>query len=437
MLKRAIAVLSINVLVFCVAAELIALAIFYYQHGWLFYVDPYRHTYQLIPETRDQALTAIGLHPYFGPTHRPGIPFDVPESLRSGPPSPPVETNNFGFVSTHNYPFIKQSNGQFVVGIFGGSVGAWFCQVGASRLMEDLKRNAFFRNRDVIPLCLSHEGYKQPQQLLVLAYFLSIGQQFDLVINIDGFNEVALSSLNDQQGWDISMPSVMHLDPLINLVNQSTMTPAKLDSLTRISHDKQQLNQLAERINRNRLASIGFVLEQYYAIVDRKYRAELVNFDALPSNPATSSVIHVTPKVRDRAGTAVFEDVASNWAVSSMLMNEVLAVRGAAYFHFLQPNQYYTHRAFSAAEAKVALNEGSPFKPGAETGYPFLVQELESGALKNSTVRVFNGVRIFDGERSPVYIDDCCHYTLAGNHILADFIATSILASDGAWKRAN
>ena len=37
-------------------------------------------------------------------------------------------------------------------------------------------------------------GYKQPQQLTTLAYLMSIGGQFDLVLNIDGFNEVAAST---------------------------------------------------------------------------------------------------------------------------------------------------------------------------------------------------------------------------------------------------
>jgi hypothetical protein len=131
-----------------------------------------------------------------------------------------LTTNNFGFVALQDYPFIKTSPRQYIIGIFGGSVGVWFCQIGAHHLLEGLRRNAFFKDRELIPLCFSHEGYKQPQQLLVLAYFLSIGQSFDLVVNIDGFNEVALSSLNDQRGLDISMPSVMHLDPLANLMNQ-------------------------------------------------------------------------------------------------------------------------------------------------------------------------------------------------------------------------
>jgi len=33
-----------------------------------------------------------------------------------------------------------------------------------------------------------------------------------------------------------------------------------------------------------------------------------------------------------------------------------------------------------------------------------------------------------------VYIDDCCHYTLTGNRLLADFIARGVLASGGPWN---
>ena len=96
----------------------------------------------------------------------------------------------------------------------------WFCQVGVERLLADLRQHEFFKARTLVPLCMAHEGYKQPQQLLVLAYFLSIGQPFDLVINIDGFNEVALSPLNNQQNLDISMPSASHLIPLDQLDRQ-------------------------------------------------------------------------------------------------------------------------------------------------------------------------------------------------------------------------
>ena len=432
MLKRAVAVSAVNVIVLCVVAELVSLAVFYYQHGWLFYLYPYRQTHELIPETQNQQLTGDRLHPYFGPTHQAGIPFDIPESLRTAQ-SPRVATNNFGFASARDYPFAKKSH-QFVIGIFGGSVGLWFCHVGAHRLIEDLKRQTFFKDKELVSLCLSHEGYKQPQQLLVLSYFLSIGQQFDAVVNIDGFNEVALASVNNQRGSDISMPSAVHLDPLVNLIAPSTLTPEKLESLTAISRYKQRLYRLAKSIDESRLASIHLVLEQYYASVDRRYRNELAVFDKLPPNPPDRSIIRVTPKLRDREGTALFEDIAREWITSSTLMRELLAARGVAYFHFLQPNQYYTTRAFSREEARVALSDESPYKKSVEQGYPFLVREAVSRTAKSGSVSVLDGTRIFDREPSPVYVDNCCHYTLVGNEILADFIAKTILDSKGAWR---
>src|SRR5207244_8940794 len=109
-----------------------------------------------------------------------------------------------------------------------------------------------------------------------------------------------------------------------------------------------------------------------------------------------------------------------NWRAASLLMQQMLAARGVPYIHVLQPNQYYTSRAFSDEERKVALNDASPFKPGAARGYPFLEKALEPGA--------FNAVHVFDNERAPMYVDDCCHCSVGGNRLLADFIASAVLS---------
>ncbi len=434
-MRRPLAVLAINIALFCALAEVVGLVVYYYQHGWFFYTAA-RPAYERLSEVERQSLTREGLHPYFGPTHASGIPFDIPDALRSHPSGTPArrETNNFGFVSPYAYPVSRTSDRQFIIGLFGGSVGLWFCEVGAEHLFENLRRHGFFQHREIIPVCLSHEGYKQPQQLLVLSYFLSIGQPFDAVINIDGFNEVALGRLNNDRGLDISMPSVMHLDPLINLVNQATLTPAKLETLARINRDKAQLNRLAGRINRARLASVDVVLEAYYGVVDGRYRRALVAFDTLPSASAESSLVEATGSVRTRTGTALVGDMAASWARSSILMHRMLAAGGVPYFHVLQPNQYSTSRVFGAAEAKVALNEQSPFRAGVVEGYPVLTSDAEATRLRTGGVRFFNATRIFDTEPSQVYMDDCCHYTLKGNYLLADFIASSILGSPGPWK---
>ena len=421
-MRRALLLALVNVAVFVVLAEAMALTAFYYEHGWLFYMDPYRPTIARVPDAPGSGLTSIGLHPYFGPTHRQGIPFDLPPALQ-GAAGENVATNNFGFPSRHAYPFLKTNSRQFIVGIFGGSVGAYFCRIGATRLEDDLRRNAAFHDRELVTLCFSHEGYKQPQQLLVLAYFLSIGQTFDMVVNIDGFNEVALGRINDQYGWDVSMPSHEHLAPLVNLVDQATLTPAKLDALYRIAHDRARLNDIAGRTNRAWFASAEFVLRHYYQFVQRRYQRELVAFDQLPAKAEGASLVQVTPKVRPRSGEVVFADIAAEWSAASLTMQQLLAARHVPYIHVLQPNQYYSTRAFGDAERKTAFNDASPFKAGAARGYPFLEKALEPGAL--------NGVHIFDAEPSPVYMDDCCHYTIQGNHLLADFVAREIASVPG------
>lgn len=430
MLRRTLAVVLVNVIVCAVLAELLALFLFYIETGRLFYT--YRKPYEPIAETQQGRLTGDGLHPYFGPTHRQGYPFDIPEPLRENASSPVrVPTNNFGFASTHNYPFVTTSPNQFVIGMFGGSVGAWFCQVGAPRLLENLKANAFFSSREIVPLCFSHEGYKQPQQLLLLSYFLSIGQTFDLVLNIDGFNEVTLSSFNDERGLDISMPSAMHFDPLVNLVNQATLTPEKLQSLAAISHYKERINHLVDRLQRNRFAAVNFVLERLHRSATTGYQAELARFSRLPSNPSDASLILATPSVTERDEARALADAAKSWSESSALMHTMLAARAVPYFHVLQPNQYVTTRTFSAEEARVARSDASPFKKAAQNGYPLLIAESEN--LK-SRVNFLNATGIFDRESAAVYMDDCCHYTLRGNHILADAIARHILNSTGAWR---
>jgi hypothetical protein len=430
---RILRVAAINVVVFCVLAEALGLVLYYNETGRLFYT--FRKTYEPIEARREGRLTGEGLHPYFGPTHRAGATFDIPETMVESPAPPRLTTNNFGFVALQDYPFVKTSPRQYVIGIFGGSVGVWFCQIGVSHLIEGLRRNAFFTDRELVPLCFSHEGYKQPQQLLVLSYFLSIGQQFDLVVNIDGFNEVALSSLNDHRGLDISMPSVMHLDPLANLINQSTLTPEKLQSLAAIGQYQERVNTLIARMERTHSAAINFLQQQLYASALNSYRLELVRFESLPSSQASDSLLLATPSLTQRGETALFDDIARAWAESSVLMNTLLTARGTPYFHVLQPNQYFTTRAFTPDEARVARSETSPFKNGAEKGYPVLIRAIAAGALK--PVNFLSAVGAFDSERSAVYMDDCCHYTLRGNHLLASVIARQILGSNGPWNPAS
>ena len=430
-MRRAAAIVAINVIVFCVLAEAVALVFHSFETGNLFYVN--RPVYQSLGDAPSQQLTADVLNPYFGPSHKPGIPFEIPPDLRDEGREPPrVATNNFGFASPYNFPIVRARD-EFIIGIFGGSVSVWFCQVGVERLLDDLRQSEFFKTRELIPLCMAHEGYKQPQQLLVLSYFLSIGQPFDLVINIDGFNEVALSPLNNQQNLDISMPSASHLLPLINLIDKGTLTFEKLDSLAAIADYKSRINGVSATRAHNYSAAVDAILGRYGMWLARRYDQELRTFDSLPAETPANSLIAAIPPTEERSGTMLFEDIARNWAKASLLMRTMLSVQHTAYVHVLQPNQYHTSRSFAPAESAAALSSSSPFKPGVEQGYPALVAEAAAQGLTSRT-GFFDATHVFDTERLPVYEDNCCHYTRVGNLRLADFIARAVMATSGPWQ---
>ena len=64
-------------------------------------------------------------------------------------------TNNFGFATPHDFPYTKKSAREFVVGVFGGSVGVWFCQLGMPRLTELLGQRAVLPRPDHRARCVS------------------------------------------------------------------------------------------------------------------------------------------------------------------------------------------------------------------------------------------------------------------------------------------
>ena len=409
MAKSRLSVIAINIVVFVALVEIAAVGFYFVQHRTFFYTAD-KAIPEALPETARGELSADVLHPYFGPIHRPGVR---------------PETNNIGFGSKQSFPYVRANDRQFLVGIFGGSVARAFCDRGTPRLIAALQRNPALAGREIVPLCFSHEGYKQPQQLIVLAYFLSLGQQYDLVVNIDGFNEVALGSRNNEQGRDISMPSPIHITPLLNLIDQATLTPARIQALARLSGYKERLNRLRDRMRSNRIAAVHVALDRYYVFTMNRYQTEAAAYDALPSNPPASSLVLLTPPTKARDALGVYEDIANGWTTASGLMHDLLAARGVPYLHVLQPNQYFTRRVFGADEARVALNSSTPFKRAVADGYPVLERAAITLGSKEQFV---DGTAAFDNERVAVYEDDCCHYTDRGYEILAELIAARAFA---------
>ena len=101
---------------------------------------------------------------------------------------------------------------EFVILILGGSVAAAFSQedLGAARFVELLAADARLKGRAIHLLKFGRGGFKEPQQANLLLYLLALGFEPDAVLDIDGFNEVALGNANATLGTNPVFPSAEH-----------------------------------------------------------------------------------------------------------------------------------------------------------------------------------------------------------------------------------
>ncbi|MEG3878815.1 hypothetical protein QT972_15660 [Microcoleus sp. herbarium7] len=360
-------------------------------------------------------------HPFFGFIQKPSADF-----------RPGFKVNNYGFISPYDYPFKKFKKNQFVIGIFGGSVASDFSifQIQNKILPQYLKQVPGLQDKEFVILSFATGGYKQPQQLLILNYFLALGQELDLVVNIDGFNEVALANLNNKNQINLAMPSIQHIQPLTSLANNSLSMEA-MQATIRIKENKTRINEGLASLQNCSLAACDALTSVYVQNSVNNYRKDVIAFEKLrerKQQDEEESVIYINRNKSILEDSAAFEQMSWNWAKSSIFMHKVLSASNVPYFHVLQPNQYYqTKRVFGEAEKRIAFNSDTPYAKSVELGYPALLSKFAN--LQKNKINILNGVKVFDKTKEAVYVDSCCHYNKAGEVIFSNYVGSSILES--------
>jgi hypothetical protein len=422
---RPLKIVLINALLLFILLELGSLAFYYWKTREFFYTrdrlhDGYASSFAPVATTLNESIF-YRLHPYFGYTYKPGF----------HPSLTAVAANSDGFVSFHDYPFKKQNENQYIVGIFGGSVAQYFAmyEFDHHALSYYLSKLPGFQNKEIIVLNFALPGGKQPQQAMILSYFLSLGQVLDLVINLDGFNEIYHSALNNKQHVDVPMPTSPIELPLIEIANND-LSIEEAKSVLSILEDKDRLKSLLVGATECRLAS-SYLLKaiqiKHYTAVYQRHQIEFSRITQESSQQKKQDPVirinRIDVPLRDEV---VYEKASAIWANGSLAMRDTLAKRGIPYFHFIQPNQYYSGKKFSEPERTIAFTQNGEYEyvERIGRGYPILLSKIAE--LKNSHVEVFNAVDIFDNITDIVYVDDCCHYNDLGNATLARFIARQI-----------
>lgn len=317
-----------------------------------------------------------------------------------------------------------QSQDGFEVLIVGGSVATGFGNHVGRELGEMLSNDARLGHRTAYVFPHGRAGYKQPQQVLWITYLLSLGYQPDLVINLDGFNELALGAENVMRGAHPIHPAIGHW---ANLVKGGAIDRETLDIALRgrnAQHEAQALHDRAAAWKLHYSAVAGPLVSSRLKRAHAEYSRAQDDYTALLTKKAAEGFA-ATMLGPPFEGDSVAASVRS-WTESSRSLAAICAARSIRYMHVLQPTLHDTGSK-PLTETEIAGGElRDHWIEAIRLGYPELREAGEQ--LGAAGIFFFDGSKAFENSTQTLYTDGC-HFTVEGNQILARAIAEAFLAT--------
>ncbi|RBP49211.1 hypothetical protein [Arenicella xantha] len=326
-------------------------------------------------------------------------------------------------------PLAKRSDKTAVVGVLGGSFADGTVRGGSKRYFDKVMRSIpEFEGKEVVVYNMAMGAYKQPQQLMQLAYYLSLGAEFDVIINLDGFNEMAAS----YYGWRDA-----GLHPAFpkswNHRVSSSLTKAGLRAY---SHKFQLLESRSGLAEWTSTFPVRWspMINFLWRIMDPGYIDRIAKADA-----EIDQLFNPSDKNRDFAyealgpdfdlesAEAVAEYAAKIWVDSSLAMRDLAEGNGARYYHFLQPNQYIDGaKLFNPAEKAIAILPKGGYGNVYRQTFPILIKE--SQRLIQQNIHFYDLTYMFKDIPDTLYVDNCCHLNPKGYDIVVREIAKTVKA---------
>jgi len=307
----------------------------------------------------------------------------------------------------------ERSEDHLVVYVAGGSVSTNFMasKGGAiGELKRDLPRLPRFEGREVVPFVIGRPGHKQPQQLAKLAYLYSRGARPDIVINLDGYNEIHLAARNAEAEIPVSYPSFGHW---VFLSQQEPLDGRSLDLLAEARRLELEATELHESLEGTPiLASI---------ITGRRALGRLNALQASWAETQSRLVDHLKRKKsggpddarsrQDLRFTDPVEEAVAVWTRSSRQMHLLCQANGARYLHVLQPTLHDEgSKPVHPQERERGMTGG--LDETVSRGYDRLREEGQ--ALKAEGIEFIDGSLLFEDVEDPLYYDRC-HFNRKGN----------------------
>jgi hypothetical protein len=390
------------------------------QHEW-FSPSEFRHQRQtLAGQAEEKAgareLTSAELtfvpHPYLGYVANPAV----------------TNKKYHWWIGSPGDPFAADPEALFVL-ILGGSVAnnlrsAW------KSIEQGLREYEPYRDRNIVYANLAGAGYKQPQQLIALTYYLALGGKADVLINLDGFNDVVSGIQRN-----LNAGVYPHYPSYWTNITQNWTQPAALAAVYESSQLRMKRKQFARCFESLWFSATANLV---WKLLDTRIETQIyrLNVDNMSQEEMESPIHSRGPQFdSEKDDDQVRHDAVALWARSSRMLAGIAREHGFAYFHFLQPNQYVpgSKTRFSAVEQSSRVG-----RPRYQKIVPPWYSELQKtgASLKRDGVAFFDLVAIYRDVPETVYGDDCCHLTALGREIMAREITRRIVeelrASPGA-----
>ncbi len=334
------------------------------------------------------------------------------------------EINGHGYFGPD--PITTRDPSRLNIVFTGGSVTRYLYSLSVDRFLEVLSRDPRYAGKTIVPVNLSMRGYKQPQQLLTLQEKIALGAQYDIVINLDGFNEVVLPytesfpqgiSFHYPRGWGYFADAQFRVEK------------------RRILKQMRELRAVMDWSNGTVLRSpwrYSVTALFVWDLLDRYFQRRMYTLQRVLERPLKEKEGRPAQEVAGPYGEYDREEVLEQsmqlWAESSLQMAKLCAANGIRYYHFLQPNLYLEDAKHAYTPEEAALLQGDHNGTVAEAvarSYPVLRQVGEK--LERLGVSFTDLTMIFAERTEHVFYDDCCHFTLDGNDLIAEAIARRIL----------
>ena len=352
------------------------------------------------------------IHPYLGWVHNPQNPGAENVGSRKTP------VNHLGFRDDGESVY-HRADDVFIVGIAGGSVAFQFSWAAEELLKQKLADHPRVRGRRIQFVRLALSGYKQPQQLIAYSYLTALGAEFDLIINIDGFNETVLGiQENVISNTALSYPRSWHVRSIVIVDPRKSADTARLLHL-RAKRQEMARDILASPLNWSPLMNLVWYLR------DQKAHNELTDLRLEVSRSKRTSFIHHGP-ANSSSDAAVEEEAIAIWQRCSLAMHQLCRANGTLYLHVLQPNQYVPDsKPLTEFEKKKCIDPGGSVDLTVKALFPQLIEKGRK--MKADGLAFSDQTPVFSAVMESLYVDPWCHFNEKGNRLLCEAIVPEIL----------